>query len=134
MTTVLVVFFLSVRSSYARNSEFEATEDSYDTVQFFCSEGVCWRIRTYAMDQDVHVWRIGAVDDIVALARSNTEKHYGDVLAESYTLETGAGLDGIRERLVERGLPPSLEVSPAGFAFWAPGGSEYRSRTRPGNA
>lgn len=131
MTTVLVVFFLSVQSSYARNTELDATEDSFDTVQFLCVDGTCWRIKTHAIDQDVHVWSIGGVDDIVGLARTNTEKNYGDVLTESCILESDAGLDGIRAQLAQKGLTPTLEVSGAGFAFWAPAGTKYRSKSRP---
>jgi hypothetical protein len=53
------------------------------TVQFYESDNGSWRIKTYATDQDVHVWSLGKnVEDIVSLARSNTAKHYGDVLSE----------------------------------------------------
>src|ERR1044071_3666270 len=81
MDTILVLFTLAIRSSYSRNLEVDATESEFDTVQFFCSGGDSWRIKTYAMDEDVHAWNIGKVEDLVALARTNTEKHYGDVLA-----------------------------------------------------
>jgi hypothetical protein len=131
MTTVLIVFLLSIQSSYARNTEVGATADSFDTVQFFCQDGICWRIKTYATDQDVHVWNIGKVEDIVALARSNTEKHYGDVLTEGYVLESKSALDGLREQLKQKGLSPTLEISGSGFAFWAPEGTSYRSKLRP---
>jgi hypothetical protein len=131
MTTVLVVFFLSIQSSYAHNTEANATADSFDTVQFFCQGGACWRIKTYATDQDVHAWSIGNVEDVVSLARANTEKHYGDVLTEGYVLESESGLDGIREQLKQKGLSSTLEVSASGFAFWAPEGSSYRSKSRP---
>src|SRR3546814_1433614 len=60
-----------------------ATEDAFDTVQFYAANGTSWRIKTYAQDQDVHIWSLGSkVADLVALARTNTEKHYGDVLTE----------------------------------------------------
>ena len=93
MKTVLVIFFLSVQSSYSDNTESPATDEAFDTVQFFASDGVSWRIKTYATDQDVHIWSLGPdVSDIVALARANTEKHYGDVLTEGYVIETEHGL------------------------------------------
>src|SRR3546814_8266389 len=89
MKTVLVVFFLSVQSSYSGNTEIAATEDAFDTVQFYAANGTSWRIKTYAQDQDVHIWSLGSkVADLVALARTNTEKHYGDVLTEGYIIET----------------------------------------------
>jgi hypothetical protein len=72
MKATLVIFFLTVQSSYSDNSEEAATEQAFDTVQFFQSENSGWRIRTYARDQDVHVWSLGKqVVDIVALARTN---------------------------------------------------------------
>src|SRR6185369_9687356 len=126
MKAVHVIFFLAVRSSYSRNVEVEATETEFDTVQFHCGGGDCWRVKTYAMDQDVHAWNIGKVEDLVALAHANTEKHYGDSLTEGYILKSDSGLDGIRSELVDRGLDDHLEVSNQGFAFWVPAGTTYR--------
>jgi hypothetical protein len=131
METILVVFNLAVKSSYSRNVEVNASAEEFDTVQFFYDGDDCWRIKTYAMDQDVHAWNIGKVDDLVALARANTERHYGDVLTEGYILKSESGLDGIRTELVERGLDPHLEIATAGFVFWAPEGTAYRSKSRP---
>ena len=130
MKIVLVVFFLTVQSSYLDNSEAEATEDAFDTVQFLATDESAWRIKTYATDQDVHVWSIGASPkDLVSLARQNTEKHYGDVLSEGYIIETSDGIDGLRRELKERGLSDTLEISKSGFLFWVPAGTNYRSRS-----
>ena len=131
MKAVHVIFFLAVKSSYSRNVEVEATETEFDTVQFFCGGGDCWRVKTFAIDQDVHVWNIGKVEDLVALARANTEKHYGDVLTEGYILKSDSGLDGIRSELIDRGLDDHLEISKEGFAFWAPNGTSYKTKSQP---
>lgn len=132
MNAKLVVFFLTVQSSYSANTEERATDEAFDTVQFFKSDIGGWRIKTYAMDQDVHVWSLGnKVEDIVALARSNTEKHYGDVLSEGYILESETGIDGLRRELADRGLSTHLEVSDAGFVFWAPEGTRYSTKSKP---
>jgi hypothetical protein len=131
METVLVVFRLAVKSSYAQNVEHDASDDEFDTVQFYYGGADCWRIKTFAMDQDVHAWNIGKVEDLVAMARTNTEKHYGDVLSEGYILKSDSGLDGIRLELADRGLDTHLEVAKAGFAFWTPEGTTYRSKSRP---
>lgn len=132
MKTVLVVFFLSIQSSYSENSEVAATEAAFDTVQFYAANGMNWRIKTYAKDQDVHIWSLGSnVADIVALARANTEKHYGDVLTEGYIIETEEGLEGVRRGLKERGLAPNLELPPSGAVFWAPEGTHYRTKSAP---
>lgn len=132
MKTVLVVFFLSIQSSYSENSESAATKAAFDTVQFYAANGINWRIKTYAKDQDVHIWSLGEnVTDIVALARANTEKHYADVLREGYVIETEEGLEGVRRGLIERGLAPNLELPPSGAVFWAPEGTRYRTKSEP---
>lgn len=132
MKTVLVIFFLTVQSSYLENSEEEATDDAFDTVQFVATDSGAWRIKTYATDQDVHVWSIGGTpEDIVGLARKNTEKHYGDVLSEGYIIETHDGIEGLRRELRERGLSDHLEISGSGALFWAPEGTNYRSKSTP---
>lgn len=132
MKTFLVMYFLSVQSSYSDNSEMEATEEAFDTVQFYASQGVTWRIRTYAKDQDVHIWSLGPdVPDVVTMARTHTEKHYGDVLTEAYVVETDGGLEGVRRELKKRGLEPNLESPPSGAVFWAPEGTKYRTKSAP---
>jgi hypothetical protein len=132
MRTTLVVFFLSVQSSYSGNTEVAATEEAFDTVQFYGGNGTNWRIKTYAQDQDVHIWSLGSnVSDLVAMARANSEKHYGDVLTEGYVIETEDGLEGVRQELENRGLVPNLELPPSGAVFWAPPGTRYRSKSAP---
>lgn len=132
MKIVLVIFFLSVQSSYLNNSEIDATDETFDTVQFVATDGGAWRIKTYATDQDVHVWSIGSTtEDIAALARQNTEKLYGDVLTEGYIIETTDGIEGVRHELRKRGLSDHLENAKSGMLFWAPEGTSYRSQSAP---
>lgn len=132
MKIVLVIFFLSVQSSYLKDSEQDATDEVFDTVQFLATDSGAWRIKTYATDQDVHVWSIGGTPgDIVELARKNTEQHYGDVLCEGYIIEAPDGIEGLRRELRERGLSDHLEISKSGFLFWTPEGTDYRSKSTP---
>ncbi|WP_416763383.1 hypothetical protein ACNI65_12385 [Roseateles sp. So40a] len=135
MTTQLILFRLSIRSSYAADTEEEATEDSFDTIQFFSHEGAVWRIKTFAIDQDVHVWSmdVSEVDDLVELAVGNTESNYGDVLEEGYILNSETGLEGLREQLAERDLDTHLNETSVGAVFWTPAGTSYKSKSRPGN-
>lgn len=132
MSTVLVIFMLAVQSSYIRNVEADASDDVFDTVQFFATDDGAWRIKTYATDQDVHVWSIAATcESIIPLAQENTEAHYGDVLLRRYVIKAVDGIDGLRRGLNKSGLQDHLEVSELGFLFWAPPGTNYRSRSRP---
>ncbi|UXH77395.1 hypothetical protein [Roseateles amylovorans] len=135
MTTQLILFRLSIRSSYTANTEEAATEDEFDTIQFFAAQGSAWRIKTFATDQDVHIWSLdgGEIGDLVELAVSNTEANYGDVLEEGYILDSDTGLDGLREQLTLRGLAPNLKETAFGAAFWTAPGTDYRTRSRPGN-
>ncbi len=131
MDTVLVIFFLGIRSSYANNEELPATDKIFDTVQFYATGDKAWRVKTYANDEDVHTWSLSRPEDIVALARSNTDKHYGDVLTEGYILETDAGLEGLRQELLRRGLSATLECSESGVVFWVPEGTSYCTKSAP---
>jgi hypothetical protein len=132
MDATLVVFFLAVQSSYSANTEIEATEEVFDMVQFYQSDRGAWRIKTYATDQDVHVWSLGgSIEDIVALARSNIEKHYGDVITEGYVLKSTSGVEGLRQELAARGLSTHLEISESGLVFWTPEGTHYKTKSRP---
>ena len=132
MKTLLVIFFLSVQSSYSSNTESPATEAVFDTIQFYTSGGSTWRIKTFATDQDVHIWKIGVnAEDLEKLARTNTEKHYGDVLTEAYVVHSADGLEGLRLELAERGLAGQLEEPRSGAVFWAPVGTRYRTKSQP---
>lgn len=128
-STILVNFFLNVQSSYSANTEAPATARIFDTVQFYSDSGKNWLIKTFATDQDVHIWSLSPkIKNIVDLALSSTEKHYGDVLSECYIFEASNGLQGVRSELIKYGIPEHLESTPEGCVFWAPEGSHY-SRT-----
>ncbi|RXR06997.1 hypothetical protein [Pseudoxanthomonas composti] len=132
MKITLVLFLLNIQSSYVQNIEREATAGVFDTVQFVSVEGKGWRIKTYAIDQDVHPWSIGSnTQEIVAVAKQNTRKHYGDVLSKTYVIETSDGIEGLRRELARQGLSATLEVAEAGFVFWVPAESDYRTRSTP---
>ena len=132
MKIILVIFFLKIQSSYLDNSEKEATAEAFDTIQFVATDSGAWRVKTFATDQDVHVWSLGkATEDLVSVAKNNTEKNYGDVLSESYIIETSDGIEGVRSELRKRGLPDHLEVSKNGMLFWAPENASYKTKSSP---
>ncbi len=128
---VLVIYFLSVRSSYARNEEFAARGPEVDTVQFAWSAQGAWRIRTFAIDQDVHPWAFDmSLDELLRVER-RTPNHFGDVIRDRVFIDSTDGLAGVRRELRTRGLGAQLEVGSGGLVFWAPEGSTYRSRSTP---
>lgn len=133
---ILVLGILTVESSYARNTE-RPSRGVPDTVQFWIAPGGAWRIRTYAIDHDIHPHSLGGASHVkkisTSFARAQIQKHYGDVLAATHVLEfadTGAA-SAVREVLSKNRLKGSLEVAGLGFAFWNPDGAKYRSKTTP---
>jgi hypothetical protein len=127
----LILFLLSIRSSYLNDEESEATDELFDTIQFVQTDKGTWRIKTFADDEDVHLWSIETSDDIVELAIENTNKHYGDVIEEAFIIETDGGIEGLRKELAKQGLSNHLEISPKGPLFWAPPGTSYSPKSSP---
>jgi hypothetical protein len=127
----LVLFLLSIRSSYVNDEESEATDELFDTIQFIQNEKGTWRIKTFADDEDVHLWSIESQEDLVELAVENTNKHYGDVIDEAFIIETNDGIEGLRKELKKNGLSTHLEISPKGPLFWAPPGTSYSPKSSP---
>jgi hypothetical protein len=134
MELLLVIFMLKVESSYLQNVERASSLGSTDTVQFVLADGHAWRIKTFAIDHDVHVWNIGPMpaERLVALARSNTAKNYGDVLGRTIVVKSSDGFDGLKAELSRYGLPANLEISKSGsFAFWTQEAGLYETRSTP---
>ena len=133
VTGQLVVGLLTVRSSYAAERE-EAADRRPDTIQWYVGPTESWRVRTYAIDHDIHVHRTDRVPtDPIAFVRAHIEKHYGDVLDRLLVLDLPAGTtaETARAHLTAAGLPGVLEVARAGFAFVNPDAATYRSQTTP---
>jgi hypothetical protein len=128
----LIVYRLAIQSSYAEDSEAEADAESFDTVQFFIGETGAWRIRTFSVDEDVHVYSLGeATPDIAEVLASSTEKTYGDVVAAKHEFR-GADIDEMKQALQAAGWSPTMKQSKQhGFAFWVPADTDYRTRSTP---
>ena len=130
----LLVFQLTVQSSYAENVEREAVGDCFDTVQWWFSENETWRIKTFAVDQDVHTHRIaGPVAEQIAI--ENTMKHYEDVVARTFVIEFDdlQNEKEVAEVMEDFGGTSALEIAKNGsrFAFWNPSRLKYTSKSTP---
>ena len=128
----LVVAFLSIESSYTRNFERPAARVP-DTVQFWFAPDSQWRIRTFAVDHDIHVHSMPGKRLNSDWARSNIKKHYGDVLSRVVVLSLPHPQDPneIQAILSQHHLSGKLEFAPQGFAFYNPDQAEYRTQSEP---
>ena len=132
----LIVALLTVESSYSDDFERPATTVP-DTVQFWFAPDSQWRIKTYAVDHDIHVHSIGQPGEGTPLsidfARANIEKHYGDVLATMLVIDipTPDNQAEVQAILRQNNLLGELEVSNQGFAFYNPDSGDYTSKSRP---
>ena len=132
METILIIFVLTIQSSYVQNVETDAIGFNADTVQFIILPNQTWRIRTFAIDEDVHVHALGSpTESIESHVIESTERTYGDVIARKYVLRSKTGIEGLRAELKNVNLNQDLEVSKSGFAFWVPENTKYKSKSQP---
>jgi len=127
---------LTIESSYVQEVE-QPAQGAPDTVQFWLSSGGDWRIKTFAIDHDIHIHRLGksssGVESTIAFAEANIRKTYGDVLQRLVVLTFEDGAKGVSaiENLRAHNLDGTLEVSNAGFAFYNPDGTLYTTQSKP---
>lgn len=135
MADILRIFTLTIASSYSRNKEVSSPK-TCDTLQFYAHNKQIWRIRTYALDHDIHIHQINmnnrSIEEVLTFLSDSTKEHYGDVVAHEYTLQLESTTDkkSAETFLAEHGLHPKLE-STTDYAFWNPDGGTYRSQTNP---
>lgn len=132
----LVLTILSTESSYAREIERPATKVP-DTIQFWLAPKSQWRIRTYAIDHDIHTHVLGARPDgscfTTAEASAHTKKIYQDIISSTVVLHflDPNNKDEVRRVLSEHKLAGTLEVNKDGIAFYNPDNGEYRTKSKP---
>jgi hypothetical protein len=136
MRGILLLAVLSVKSSYPRELEIalEGADDIPDTLQWWFGEGGCWRIRTYALDHDVHAYQIGnSTQTTLELAKKNNQDNYGDVIARQHLIHFAdcANQGELEAEFGRIGLVPRLEVDLGRFAFWKPDDAEYSTKSSP---
>lgn len=131
----LIVYVLTVESSYSENLERPARE-KFDTLQWWIGPHGAWRIKTYAIDADIHPYRIDAQKSNEAfrqLAFENTRKNYGDVVGRMVVIDIPKDVsdEGLAAMLKKEGLRPKFEWVDAGYLLWLPDASKYVTRIRP---
>jgi len=134
MQGTLVLTILTVRSSYIQEIE-EPLGDSGvpDTIQWWIAPTGSWRIRTYAIDHDIHTHSVGGANNLRELALQNAQKHYGDVIRSQHVIELTDCLDRNETEHAFRaiGLEPRTEIAAGRFAFWKPDEGRYHTQSQP---
>ena len=131
----LIIYKLTVESSYADDFERPA-EESFDTIQWWIGNKRAWRIKTYAVDNDIHPYRLETnkpKSELLELAAANTKKNYGDVIGKRFIIEIpdGPSEEIVRELLRNQGLKESHEWVDSGYFLWLPDGIELKTKTKP---
>jgi hypothetical protein len=135
----LLLTILTVKASYARDVEQPLANlaDVPDTLQWWLADTGVWRIRTYALDHDIHTYHIGGrTGDSLHLARTLNRRHYDAITADEHLVTFADCSDPaeVDARFHSIGLPPRLEIAPRRFAFWKPDDAAYRTQTVPRRA
>jgi hypothetical protein len=138
MEVKIILSILNVQSSYSKNIEVPANgiNDALDTVQWYICGNSAFRIRTYSIDHDIHVHRIGPTDkDLVALAVKSNSVQYSDILRIQHILkfDTIPDVEKATELLKELKLPGAFESVSDGYLFWNPDSKVYISQSDPGH-
>ena len=136
MRGILLLAILSIKGSYSRELEvpLDGPGDTPDTLQWWFGASGCWRIRTYALDHDVHASQIGnSPRTTLEFARENNQKHYGDIIAMQHAIHfvdctSQAEVDAEFGRL---GLVPRMQFDLSNFVFWKPDEGEYLTKSSP---
>ena len=135
MRGTLLMAILTTKSSYIQEIEepVDGPSDVPDTLQWWIAPEVTWRIRTYALDHDIHTHEIRGLADALRVARANNEKNYGDVIFVQHQFDFADCTDKSETdaALAAAGLEQRLEIAADRFAFWKPDDARYRTQSAP---
>ena len=136
MRGILLLAVLSIKSSYCREegTPLESANDIPDTLQWWFGESGCWRIRTYALDHDVHAFQIGnSLQTTLELAKKNNRDNYGDTIAAQHVIHfvDCANRGELEAEFGRIGLVPRLQFDLSRFVFWTPDDAVYSTKSSP---
>ena len=135
MQGTLVLTILTVQSSYLREVEQPLRDGvgAPDTIQWWIALTGSWRIRTFALDHDIHTHSVANTVDLRALALANAQEHYGDVIQSQHVIELADWLNTSEMSAAFRaaGLEPRVEIAAGRFAFWKPDDARYHTQSGP---
>jgi hypothetical protein len=133
MRGILMLAILTVKSRFDRGREVpvKGADDVPDTLQWWFGAGGCWRIQTYAVDHDIHIWKVPTSRNIgLEFAQENNQKHYGDILGAQHVIHFANCADRAEmgAEFGRLGLAPRVEICQEKFAFWKPDDAVYSTK------
>jgi len=135
MRGTLLLTILNIRSSYARNIEepLDAAGGVPDTLQWWITPESAWRIKTFALDHDIHTHAVATRPGLLELAQANNRKHYEGLIEAEHVLVFTNCSDAAEVATVcsGAGLDPRVEVAAGRFGFWKPDDARYWSQSTP---
>lgn len=136
MKARLIIFKLKIKSSYNQNVEQPADNDVFDTLQFFIQDKSIFRIKTFAIDHDIHIHSVNLRDktivEMIDMLITSTKDHYGELIDKKVFLDIENLKDDkeIKALLTKEGLSPNIDTTPD-FIFWNPDNKKYHSQSKP---
>ena len=133
---ILVLAILTTESSYKSEIEQPATIVA-DTIQFWLGSEASRRIRTYAIDHDIHIYSLSNREDgsafLLSDAEKHIQKHYSNIIKKIYIIKFKDPNNSaeVAQVLESNNLNGSLEVAPAGFSFYNPDRAKYKTQSQP---
>lgn len=135
MQNKLVIFKLSIKSSYNQNIE-QPADKVFDTLQFFVHGKDIFRIKTYAVDHDIHIHKVNVgdrtIDETLDFLTSTTKAHYEDAIEKIVTINIKDVKDtkAIKESLKKELKTAHIE-STNDILYWNPDGEPYKNQSNP---
>ena len=130
---ILIIFVLSTQSSYSHDGEHPASASNYDTIQWWITADGSFRISTFALTNDIHIYQFDArISPNQAI--ENTHKHYGDIIASEHILDIQNLEDSatISQQVMSELGKGSIElISRPKTGFWNYDGRRYSTQTEP---
>jgi hypothetical protein len=128
----LIVAILDVRSSHLEGRREPAERKTPDTVQWWVGPDLTWKIRTFAIDHDLHLHNVRGGDADYFMG--HTQREFDGLIRGIYKLDFVDYTDEAARKKVlrEAGLRPDLEIADEhGFAFWNPDRGTYKTKSYP---
>lgn len=132
MCALLIVYLLVVQSSRAHDVE-QPSRGFGDSVQYCANERGAWRIRTFALDEQVEVQSLVGISatEVETLAESETRARHGSAILRKVTIEGADSRSALRAALRRQHLAAFVEApDDALYAYWVPLEGIYRVEGR----